>query len=223
MGDTTNFITKLRRLPALPPDSLLATLDVSSLYTNIPHDEGIRPCEEYLNLRETLPSPTADLCDLMQLVLSINSLVIKTNSWYCHGCLYGPFICPFVSGKTGRRVPQNQNKLPRVWWRFINYIFVIWTHGELAFHNFMENIKCHHPSIKFTVSWSAEEVTFPDTRVYIKEVRIETDLYVKSTDRHQFLRMDSCHAKPCKIATAVSLRARHYYASNEFVWKIKII
>ena len=50
--DTTDFIHKLRGLPRLPPGSLLGTLDVSSLYTNIPHEEGITACEEYLNRRE---------------------------------------------------------------------------------------------------------------------------------------------------------------------------
>ena len=39
--DTTDFLLKLWELPVLPSESLLVTLDDSSLYTNIPHDEGI--------------------------------------------------------------------------------------------------------------------------------------------------------------------------------------
>ena len=51
--DITDFLQKLRKLhvPALPPESLLVTLDISSPYTNIPHNEGVIVCEEFLNTR----------------------------------------------------------------------------------------------------------------------------------------------------------------------------
>ena len=42
--DTTHFLQKLDDLKELPPGSLLVTLDASSLYTNIPHKEGIEAC-----------------------------------------------------------------------------------------------------------------------------------------------------------------------------------
>ena len=38
--DMTHFINILNELPALPSGSLLVTLDVSSLYTNIPQVQG---------------------------------------------------------------------------------------------------------------------------------------------------------------------------------------
>ena len=45
--DTMDFINKLQRLPKLPLGCRLETLDVSSLYTNIPHEEDITACEEF--------------------------------------------------------------------------------------------------------------------------------------------------------------------------------
>ena len=41
LRDTTDFLRKLLTLETLPPRSILVTLDVSSLYTNIPHNEGM--------------------------------------------------------------------------------------------------------------------------------------------------------------------------------------
>ena len=49
--DTTDFLLKLRSVGNVPPGSLLVTLDVRSLYTNIPHDEGVEACRELLNTR----------------------------------------------------------------------------------------------------------------------------------------------------------------------------
>ena len=41
---TTDFLNKLRNLPNLLGNTLLVTPDVSSLYTNIPHNDGINIC-----------------------------------------------------------------------------------------------------------------------------------------------------------------------------------
>ena len=86
--DTTDFITKLRRLPQLPSGSLLITLDVSSLYTNIPHEEGITACKEFLNRREKQEPPTTDLCQLIRLVLTTNSFVFNESN-YLHVQVHG--------------------------------------------------------------------------------------------------------------------------------------
>ena len=53
--DTTLFLNKLDQLGYLPSNAILVTLDVSSLYTNIPHSEGIDACLHYLN---TCDQPT---------------------------------------------------------------------------------------------------------------------------------------------------------------------
>ena len=39
--DTTDFINKINRITEFPAESILVTMDVRSLYTNIPHREGI--------------------------------------------------------------------------------------------------------------------------------------------------------------------------------------
>ena len=46
--DTTHFLNKLSSLGNLPNNSLLVSLDVSSLYTNIPHSEGIQAARNTL-------------------------------------------------------------------------------------------------------------------------------------------------------------------------------
>ena len=88
-----------------------------------------------------------------------------TNSWYCHGYPNGPFI----HSKLEHDFLETQNKLPQVYWGYIDGIFAIWTHIEPALNTFIENSNCYHPSITFTTFWSAKEVTFLDIRVYLKD------------------------------------------------------
>ena len=49
--DATDFLSKLRSV-RVSVESLLLTLDVSSLYTNIPHEEGTQTYRKLLNKRD---------------------------------------------------------------------------------------------------------------------------------------------------------------------------
>ena len=46
--DTSDFVKKIRDLGTVPSNTLLVTLDVTSLYTNIPNQEGIKACAKAL-------------------------------------------------------------------------------------------------------------------------------------------------------------------------------
>ena len=59
--DTNNFLLKLQDISNLPPESLLVSLDVTSLYTNIPHEEGLDVCREMLDMQGVLDPPTDDV------------------------------------------------------------------------------------------------------------------------------------------------------------------
>ena len=61
--DTTDFIQKIESLEPLPEHTLLVTLDVQSLYTNIPTTEGIRSSAralllEYYTVETPRQTPT---------------------------------------------------------------------------------------------------------------------------------------------------------------------
>ena len=69
--DTTDFLLKLKSVGKVPLGSLLVTLDVRSLYTNIPHAEGLEACRELLNTRVVQKPPTKDTIKLITLMMNI--------------------------------------------------------------------------------------------------------------------------------------------------------
>ena len=75
-----------------------------------------------------------------------------------------PSYANLFMGKLEQEFLRTQDKIPRVWWRYIDDIFAIWDHSEPSLRVFIENLNRHHSTIKFTASWSDEEVTFLDTR-----------------------------------------------------------
>ena len=108
--DTTAFINSLQGLPPLPSECPLVTLDIFSLYTNIPHQEGI--CEEFLDLSappNCWPLPTYPV-HLINECFYFQWEVLSTNTWYGHGHPYGSIICKFVHGQVGMRVLMNPER-----------------------------------------------------------------------------------------------------------------
>ena len=93
--DTNDFLNKLFYIGNLPPNSLLVTLDVSSLYTNIPHNEGINACDHFLCTSSNTPIPTVTLCDLIRMVLTMNNFTFNDAHYLqVHGTAMGTKMAP---------------------------------------------------------------------------------------------------------------------------------
>ena len=72
---------------------------------------------------------------------------------------------------------------PLIWKRFIDDIFLIWTHGEDSLKDFDNYLNSLHPTIKFTSETSTTSVNFLDTTVkFDQDRKIITTLYNKPTD-----------------------------------------
>jgi hypothetical protein len=110
-----------------------------------------------------------------------------------------------------------RDKQPIVWKRFIDDVFLIWTHGAESLQEFLEYLNSCVDSIKFTMESSETSVSFLDTRVKIVENRIQTDLYSKPTDSHSYLLYDSAHPQRCKDSIPYSqfLRVRRICSMEE--------
>ena len=95
--------------------------------------------------------------------------------------------------------------------------FFIWEHEEDYLNQFLETLNAFHPTIKFTAEWSREEIDMLDVNVRLRNRKLETDLYIKLTDTHQFLDSKSCHPYHCKkiISYSQALRYNRIYSDNE--------
>ena len=93
-----------------------------------------------------------------------------------------------------------------LWWWYIDDIFFLWEHGEEKLKSSIDNTNKMHLTMKFTADWSKTSIDFLDVTVSIAEGVIETDPYVRPTDRHQYLLLSSCHSF---IAKRVHHTPRH--------------
>ena len=91
--DTTDFLDKLADLATLPNNAILVTLDVSSLYTNIPHNEGIDACP--LDTRTDKHIPTETICDPLRIILTMNNFTFNQHHYLqINGTAMGTKMAP---------------------------------------------------------------------------------------------------------------------------------
>ena len=79
---------------------------------------------------------------------------------------------------------KTQTYKPLVWFRYIDDIFFIWTHGQDKLQPFFADLDKFHPSIKFTHESNRKNVTFLDVDVKSLNGKIITNVHIKATDRH---------------------------------------
>ena len=126
--DTNDFLNKLLTIGKLPSNSLLVTLDVSSLYTNIPHNEGINSCDHFLHTRLHSNIPTGTLCDLIRMILTMNNFSFNDNHYLqIHGTAMGTKMAPSFAnlflGHFEANALKNALFHPHTWSRYIDDIF----------------------------------------------------------------------------------------------------
>ena len=74
--DTTDFINKIKDL-TVPDNAILVTMDVSSLYTNIPNDEGIEAVRETLSQNNYPTTINHVITTFLKLILILNNFVFN--------------------------------------------------------------------------------------------------------------------------------------------------
>ncbi len=72
------------------------------------------------------------------------------------------------------------------------------SHGRTELDLFIAHLNNAHAKIKFTSEISETKVPFLDILVTKTETRLETELYCKTTDTHNYLSFESCHNHSCK-------------------------
>ena len=107
LRDTTDFLNKLSDMDKLPDDCILGTLDVISLYTNIPNDEGCFSIYKLLNKERKLSShePTnSNICRLLWLVLTKNNFDFNGKHYLqIGGTAMGTRLAPTYGSIFGKR------------------------------------------------------------------------------------------------------------------------
>ncbi|CAM5112749.1 unnamed protein product [Eretmochelys imbricata] len=194
LRDTTDFLRKLQSTSDLPDNTILATMDVEALYTNIPHKDGLQA------VRNTIPDNVtanlvAELCDfvLTHNYFTFGDDVYLQISGTAMGTRMAPQYANIFMADLEQRFLSSRPLNPLLYLRYIDDIFIIWTHGKEALEEFHHDFNNFHPTTNLSLVQSTQEIHFLDTTVLINNGHINTTLYRKPTDRYSYLHASSFH------------------------------
>ena len=129
--DTTDFLNKLKKIKTIPQNTILATLNVSSLYTNITQNNGLKA------LKNRLPDN-----QLTDVIIQSIEFILKHNYFnfgnqqflQVKGTAMGTKMAPQYANtfmtNLEENVLQNTHNKPLIYLRYIDDIFLLWTHGK---------------------------------------------------------------------------------------------
>ena len=131
--DTTHFLKLIRDAGVVPQNSYLVTLDVTSLYTNIPTPSGIQAAKQALEKfrPNTDPKPQNDsLIKLLECILTKNNFQFDNKHYLqTKGCAMGTRVTPsFVityMGKFEDNHVYSYHLHPFRYVRYLDDIFLI--------------------------------------------------------------------------------------------------
>ncbi|XP_064469936.1 uncharacterized protein LOC135384676 [Ornithodoros turicata] len=206
--DTNHFLQVLSKCEP-PPSSLLVTLDVSSLYTNIPHEDGIAAAERAFSRYSDTPYDPCVLPTFLNLILKNNNFELDGKHYLqVNGTAMGTKMAPNYAnifiGTLEEEFLSKRVKKPTLYKRFLDDIFMVWLHSEDDLITFISDFNQAHPAIKFIHSYSAFTVNFLDVQGKLTQGVLSTNLFRKRTDSQKYLAFNSCHPRHTKLAIPYS-------------------
>lgn len=212
LKDTPHLVRVLRDTPPLPHNAFLFTADVVSLYTSIPHTDGIQATSTTL-LRHGISAPRTQLiCDLLDLQLHHNTFVFEDKEYQQnHGVAMGKSWAPAYANiymaewETRLWSTTPSHLLPIFWKRYIDDILGAFQGTPQQWAQFLSLANGLDPNIKITTLSDNKEVPFLDLAVY-KEPSglLGFRLHRKATDTLQYIRGDSMHPSHSHKGVAIS-------------------
>lgn len=224
LQDTTSFLNVLHKLPKTSPNTILFTIDVTSLYTVLPHamikkyvvDQYTETlCNWSTYTPDILPIPPLLLEKILDIILSQSFFSFNEKSYtqnygitmgapssvkIANITLYKHLLLTLISYKESQ---------PQLNLRYIDDIFGMFDGELVEFLKWVDFLNAAHETIKFTSEHSFTQIPFLDTMVYVEDFSIKTTLYKKPTDNRQYLLFTSAHPFHTKKAIPYSQALRY--------------
>jgi hypothetical protein len=201
--DSFDFVEKIRNIE-IPQHTLLITADVESMYTNIQHEAGLAAVKSCLD-RNPDPNrpPTKTLLELLKLTLTRNDMYFNGEFFLqicgtAMGKKYAPSYANIFMAEWERTVWTKCPYHPLFYGRFLDDIYMLWTHGKEKWDECLKILNSDNPCITLTAEVSPHSANFLDLTTFKgpqfkSKHTLDTKVYHKPTDTMQLLHIDSHH------------------------------
>lgn len=158
----------------------MVTMDISSLYTSIPNQAGLRAVEFFLPESKQYHIPSAYILECLEFVLENNEDSVYKQ---IRGTVMGSSAAPTFANL------------------FVGYLeyqhytsdMYIWEGDTIILSKFVKYLNSIFPGIVFNPEISDHALPFVDVLVSIRNAQFTTSVYTKPTDKNTILHYSSAH------------------------------
>ncbi|KAL2076761.1 hypothetical protein ACEWY4_027643 [Coilia grayii] len=200
--DTYHFLDKVRDA-RMSSDTLLFTIDVDSLYTNIDTALGLKAIKEWFRRYHQADRPNKLILELLELNLTHNDFEFNDDYYLqirgtAMGKKFAPAYANIYMAEWEESVFPKCKKTPTHYYRFLDDIWGTWPYTEKEFKEFILTLNSHHPWIKVKYTLDRCSVDFLDTTTFKgpnfpTKGTLDVRVYFKETDTHALLHKHSFH------------------------------
>ena len=230
--DDWDFQRKLPR--TLNYSATLYSFDIVSLYTNITHDLGLKALEYFIDkYRDIIPSRFTK-----EFIIKSVSFILNNNNFLFDNILYHqltgtamgtimapPYACLSIGFLEETKLyPEIKRNFPDLWSIIIEYLsrymddgFTPWP-DDADINIFLQILNMLDPNIRFTLEKAKnildknsiiQILNFLDISILLHENgEIETDIFYKETNSHDYLNYESHHPQHIKDNIPYNLAKR---------------
>ena len=179
-------------------------MDIKSLYTVIPNNDGLLALTHFLNKRNELQPPTHTLVCLAELVLTLNTFSFNGDYYQRTGGVRWDAVSVqamrvySLATLRSRFSSSSRGKTPGRYKRYIDDIVGAASGTKEDLEDFITFVNNFHPSLKFIWAISDDKLLFLDLYLTPSSNRLITTIHYKETDSHSYLNHSSSYPVRCK-------------------------
>ena len=139
-------------------------MDVKSLYTSIPNNEGIASMKNKYDHYPKKTIPTKIITTFLALILTLNNVIFMPNFLLqIKGCAMGTICAPsyaniFMLEFEEKHIYTLIKNKSVIYLRYIDNIFMVWIKSKSELRQYMNEIKTKHQLTKLDLEFSKESI-----------------------------------------------------------------
>ncbi|XP_049792346.1 uncharacterized protein LOC126199468 [Schistocerca nitens] len=202
-----HFIDKLKKLK-LAPNDILVSFDVVSLFTKVPLSDALE------HIGSMFPQDIKKLFHacLTTSYFTWNGDFYEQLEGVAMGSPLSPVVANFFMEQFEAQALDSATCKPKVWYRYVDDTFVVWSHGEEQLGEFLRPLNSLHANITFTMEVEKDKkLPFLDVLVTRDGENLGHSVYRKPTHTDRYLHKLSNHHPSQKrgmISTLVTRAGR---------------
>ena len=176
--DTNHALNILKQFSFPGNNKFLFTMDITSLYTVIPNNEGLLALKYFFDQR-TVEEPSTDtLLRLAELVLTLNCFtfsgeIFKQINGVAMGTKMGPNYANLFVGYVEEQIfNQFDGPKPELFGRYIDDCLGATSCTKEELERFIGFVNSFHPALKFSWEISEASVNFLDINISVQDKKL---------------------------------------------------